>query len=325
MFTPKEIYDRLSEYVIGQDDAKKVISTAAYAHCQRCLHPDKEIEKSNVLLIGPTGSGKTLLAKTLAKVMKLPIAIADATSLTQAGYVGEDVENCLLRLIQAADGNVAMAEKGILFIDEIDKIGRKSESPSITRDVSGEGVQQALLKIIEGCQVNVPANGGRKRPDGVGYIKMDTSQILFICSGSFEGVDYEFYDNPSQLTSKLVRKGGMMPELLGRLPIVTCLRSLSAKDMLRILTEPKDSIIHQYTELFALDNCKLKFTDRALEYIARYACNNHLGARGLRSVLENILLSYMFKLPDIDIVDIGIFEARLALSDLPKTPDLTIV
>jgi ATP-dependent Clp protease ATP-binding subunit ClpX len=215
MKTPKEIYKELCDEVIGQDEAKKILATAIYAHYMRCSFLDFNIEKSNILMVGPTGTGKTLFAKTLAKCMKLPIAIADATSLTQAGYVGEDVENCLLRLIQTCGGNVELAEKGILFIDEIDKIGRKSESASITRDVSGEGVQQALLKLIEGSIVNVPANGGRKRPDGVNYIPIDTSNILFICGGAFEGLG-----NKKNVSTEDLTKFGMMPELIGRLPVL---------------------------------------------------------------------------------------------------------
>lgn len=311
LYTPKQIYANLNEYVIGQTEAKKALSVAIYNHMLRCSHPEYEIEKSNILMVGPTGTGKTFLAKTVAKLLKIPIAIADATSLTQAGYVGEDVENCLLRLIQAADGDVELAQKGILFIDEIDKIGRKSESASITRDVSGEGVQQALLKMIEGSVVNVPASGGRKRPDGVDYIPIDTKNILFICSGAFEGM---LNANQAKL-----KKFGMMPELLGRLPIIVQLSELTDNDLVKILTEPKNSIISQFRTLFSLSNSKLEFTDIALRYIAHYAKLNELGARGLRSIIEKILLDVQFNLSDREHSDVIIDEdyvcEKLNISD----------
>lgn len=290
--TPISLKQELSKYIVGQEDAKKVLSVAIYKHIVRCKHPEANIKKSNILIAGPTGCGKTLMAKTLAKLVNIPMAIADATSLTQAGYVGEDVENCLLRLIQAADGDVNKAERGILFIDEIDKLGRKSESPSITRDVSGEGVQQALLKMIEGSIVNVPASGGRKRPDGVDYIPIDTSNILFICSGAFEGLNVDAATTPDQFV-----KYGMMPELLGRLPIYTYVEPLSIADLKRILTEPKDSIVSQFVELFRLCDCELKIMDTALDAIAEISYNQHTGARGLQTVLEKVMLEDQYNLP----------------------------
>lgn len=289
ILTPKSIYDKLEESIIGQEDAKKIVSTAIYNHYVRINNIDLNIEKSNILMIGPTGVGKTLIAKTIAKELKLPIAIADATSLTQAGYVGEDVENCLLRLYQAADYNIELAQKGILFIDEIDKIGRKSESASITRDVSGEGVQQALLKILEGSVVNVPASGGRKRPDGVDYIKMDTSNILFICSGAFESISEQRVIEYEDLM-----KFGMMPELLGRLPVIAKLDELDIDDLLNILWAPKNSIIKQYQNLFKCNDINLKFEQDALIDIATFAYDKKIGARGLRSILESVLIEHMF-------------------------------
>lgn len=291
MKTPQEIYPELEKYIIGQQEAKKILSNAMYSHYIRCINPDSGIEKSNILLLGPTGTGKTLMAKTLAKIMNIPFAIADATSLTQAGYVGEDVENCLLRLIQAANGNIELAEKGVLFIDEIDKIGRKGESASITRDVSGEGVQQALLKIIEGSVVNVPAEGGRKRPDGVGYIPIDTKNILFICSGAFESLS-----SRRQVSVEDLVRFGMLPELLGRLPVIAKLNPISSTELIQILTEPENSIIEQYQKLFKFGGCELTFDPKGLEAIANYAIEKQLGARGLRSILEIVLLETMFKL-----------------------------
>ena len=296
MFTPKEIFQQLEEHVIGQTEAKKILSTAIHSHYIRCQNPGAGLEKANILMLGPTGVGKTLLAKTTAKLMKLPIAIADATSLTQAGYVGEDVENCLLRLIQAANNNVKDAERGILFIDEIDKCARKSESMSITRDVSGEGVQQALLKMIEGSVVNVPAGGGRKHPGNIdSYIAINTENILFICSGAFEQLGHK-----DKIETEDLIKFGMMPELLGRLPIVAKLNPITHDDIYRILIEPKNSIVKQYIKLFELAGAELTFSSCSYEAIAHYAIQRKIGARGLRSIIEKVLLEPQFNLPELE-------------------------
>jgi len=321
LLTPKEIKKHLDEYVIGQERAKKIISVAVYNHYKRILFGDTqdvEIQKSNILMIGPTGSGKTLIARTLAKLLDVPLAIADATALTEAGYVGEDVENVLLKLIQAADGDIKKAEKGIVFIDEIDKIARKSENPSITRDVSGEGVQQALLKIIEGSVVNVPPGGGRKHPHQE-FIQIDTSNILFICGGAFEGLEeiiqrrlegatVGFLGKTKEKLSKddilsLVEpedlvKYGLIPELIGRLPVIATLKELSEEDLIRVLTEPKDALIKQYQALFALDGAELEFEKEALEAIAQKAIKRGTGARGLRAILEEAMVDIMFNLPE---------------------------